>query len=121
MKEYSLCAASISEINGFLYQFKFFAANDGCFVVVDREEYMQTLAEFGLPQGEAKRMIMSLTEKNYVKGPEEDRDKPGANIWVFGIDLNGDQLYIKLSDAFKHNVAKCISFHKAKSRIKYPY
>jgi len=55
------------------------------------------------------------------KGPEKDRDRKRGNIWEFGAEIDNEEVYIKLSDDFSRNIAKCISFHKAEFKISYPY
>lgn len=44
-----------------------------------------------------------------------------GNIWEFGVEIDNEEVYIKLSDDLSHNIAKCISFHKTEFKISYPY
>lgn len=82
---------------------------------------MQSLAYLGLEILQAHEIILGLTHMDYSEGPSTDRNRPKSNIWVFGYNFNGDDLYIKLSADFGCNIAKCISFHKADHTLKYPY
>jgi len=103
---------SEANINGFLYQFKYFATSGG-FRFIERDKNLRTLAELGILEPHAvKEIIMPLTHRNYVKGPEQDRDYPKHNVWVFQCNYEVVNLYIKLSDNFSKNLAICISMHR---------
>jgi len=85
------------------------------------DKNMESLAELGISIGQALIVINDLTYKNFSSGPEADRDYSNRNVWKFGYSLDGQEIYIKLADNLSHNVAKCISFHKARFPINYPY
>jgi hypothetical protein len=55
------------------------------------------------------------------KGPEPDKDKPG-DIWIFGKEIEGKEVYIKLKIAIvgEVRIAKCISFHIANFPLSFP-
>jgi hypothetical protein len=59
---------------------------------------------------------------DYSSGPDPDRDIPG-DIWVFGKEINGHEVYIKLRIFYdgSEKKGKCISFHEADHPIKYPF
>lgn len=116
-----MAIASQAEISAFLYKFKFFAQVPGCFVFVERDKNMQSLAELGITIPQAKNTILQLAYTNYSSGPEDDRDYPGRKVWVFGDHIDAEEVYIKLSNDLSSNIAKCISFHKADCEIIYPY
>ena len=116
-----MCIASQSDINNFLFQFKFFAQITGQFTFLERYKNMQALAQLGISIEQALNVILGLTYKNYIRGPVTDSDYPDRNIWEFGCVLDGKEIYIKLSDNLSHNFAKCISFHEADFSISYPY
>lgn len=67
-------------------------------------------------------IILELTEANYSSGPSKDDTNPNQQIWVFGQEIDGIEIYIKLSIAKIDSVeiAKCISFHEAERPLKYP-
>jgi len=118
-----LCVTSQTEINHFLYKFKFFAQNPQCFTFEERDKNMRDLAELGITPPQTKNIICELTYRNYSSGPDPDKDVsyPNNNTWKFGYDLDGTEIYIKLCDDFSNKVAKCLSFHKAKHTITYPH
>lgn len=82
---------------------------------------MRDLAELGLTVPQALNTVLQLTSSHYSSGPENDRGYPGKKVWIFGDDIDGEEMYIKLSNDFKCNIAKCISFHKSEHRLTYPY
>jgi len=111
----------ISEISAFLFQFKFFAQAVPGFSLIERQKNIDSITAMGITIPQLKSVILKLTPKNYVSGPEEDVKYPEHYIWLFGYDFGGEEVYIKLSGNFSHGVAKCISFHKAEYPMRYPY
>lgn len=103
IKEYSQC---ISDHN--LYFLK--RSQDG-------------ILELGLTVDIAKEIVQSLKKSNYVSGPEEDTDFKQFNVWVFGVSIENQsyEIYIKLSDRKDNQRPVCISFHKAKKSMIYPF
>jgi len=91
------------------------------FIPISRMEYMHELAKFGISHDDVEDTVRELTYKDYVSGPSEDYDNKGYYMWVFGKEICEIEMYIKLSDDFRGNVAKCISFHKPKYKLSYPY
>ena len=75
----------------------------------------------GLTRREVERIILSLSVLNYSAGPEPDRDRAGE-VWEFGYDFDGYEIYIKLklADVKGAKLAKCFSFHIAKYKIDNP-
>lgn len=113
--------ASKGTIVNFLFLFKFFMTTTNGFDVVERTEYMQGLTEAGLFPEQVQEIVLQLTPMDYVEGPEIDEKYTHQNIWVFGYDINEAEFYIKLSDDFSRDRAKCISFHRAEFPMIYPY
>ena len=116
-----MCIASQSDITDFLFKFKFFAQDLSKFIFVERDKNIKAIAELGITIAQTQATILDLTYINYIAGPDVDEGYPDHNVWKFGYNLNTDELYIKLSDNFNYNIAKCISFHKADFVISYPY
>jgi hypothetical protein len=71
----------------------------------------------------AKEMIEKLELKDYVSGPNDDKDRPELNVWIFGVEpLKGFlEIYIKLSDRKDNQRVVCLSFHTAKFPMRHPY
>lgn len=98
--------------------------------VIPRKKNLDFLTQHGFTPKERREVILGLQVEDYWKGPEEDdRARGPKDIWFFGVDYQGIQIYIKLQiveekdeqtgDTLKH--AKCISFHEAEWEIRYPY
>lgn len=105
----------------FLKEFKQLVQEGGLYVV-SRLEHQKSLVDLGLTKEACKVEILGLSVTDYCKGPQPDKDRPG-DIWVFGKEIAGSEVYIKLKIAQvgTHKIAKCISFHVAEYPLGYPY
>ena len=104
-----------TEVNDFLREFKNIATKRGI-ELIDRDK--NKLARLGLTKLDFHNEVLSLTYKNYCRGPEPDKDFPGE-IWIFGKNIDYDEYYIKLKIS-KEKRAVCLSFHPAEHSIHYP-
>lgn len=113
--------ASKADVARFLREFKQIVDHGRGLDLIPRAETNQTLRELGLTRKNVKNEILALSVSDYCRGPEPDRDRPG-NVWIFGRRVSGAEIYIKLKIASvgKIQIAKCISFHKAKYPLRYP-
>ena len=107
------------EITEFLKKFKHVLTQG--FIIIPRNDYKLTCSYLGITISDVKDTISQLTYKDYINGPEKDKDKPGNMIWEFGVRMLGEVIYIKLSDDFSFDRAKCLSFHIAAHPIKLPH
>lgn len=107
-----------AEIRAFLAEFK--RCLHCHFHFVGREKNLAALAEVGLTTTHAKQIIAALAPEDYCSGPDPDRCLTGNNVWVFGTTINNREFYIKLSDDFSGDYAKCLSFHPAEQPLHYP-
>lgn len=69
---------------------------------------------------EIKNFIKDFTIYNHLKGPEDDEDpsKPGK-VWVFGFELNNQEMYIKFRE-YKNKFI-CFRIHPSKQKNKYTF
>ena len=90
--------------------------------LVPRQGTLHTLNFLGLTKKNLEEILLGLSVADCCRGPVRDRDRLGE-IWEFGKDIDGYEVYIKVKVANVGDtwIAKCISFHIAKSRLKYPY
>ena len=114
-----MSVSSKNDITLFLLHFKSVAQKK--FMLIPRKKNMTAITKRGLTIKDVKNAIYGLTYKNYIEGPSKDRDKKSSFLWIFGVELDGIEFYIKLSDNFKGDVAKCISFHEPEFECEYPY
>lgn len=112
----------VEDVRKFLLEFKQVVTSDSGIDLVPRRETLETLRFLGLTKRNLEEVILGLSVADYCNGPEPDRDRLGE-IWEFGKNLDGHEMYIKLklADASGAKIAKCISFHIAKYPLKFPY
>ena len=116
--------AERSDVIEFLSLFK------GCmmldlFHVRDRDKNIQGLLDFEMDTTERKEVLLSLEPNNYAQGPVPDDMYNDKEVWIFGKEFNGKEIYIKLrlvqnsknKDLFR---AIVFSFHLAEHKLKYP-
>ena len=107
------------QIAEFLKRFKSFAQTQ--WTLVPRKKNLDFIMEMGITIAQVKMTLLGLKVTDYCSGPDEDRDRKGIQIWVFGTKINDHEIYIKLSDDFRGDQAKCLSFHKAEFPLKKPF
>lgn len=87
----------------------------------DRGKNMQTLLDLEITPKYREDVIMNLNPDDYVEGPIEDTLNKKGEMWVFGKEVNGRDVYIKISMGISNSSAICISFHIAEYRITYKF
>ncbi|MCZ6803628.1 MAG: toxin [Proteobacteria bacterium] len=107
------------KVKHFLLDFKFAATTSRGIDLVPRIGNMETLRYLGITKNNLEEILLGLSVADYCKGPIPDKDKPGE-LWEFGKDMDGEEVYIKLKVVKALNLAKCISFHIAKYPMQYP-
>ena len=82
-------------------------------VASDRKKNMDTLARLGITPAGCITYINSLTYRNYLSGPMDDRDTDEENcIWEFGTRINAIDVYIKIKHIEEDDLL-VLSFHEA--------
>jgi|WetSurMetagenome_2_1015567.scaffolds.fasta_scaffold710603_1 hypothetical protein len=81
------------------------------------------ISHLGINTKIATEIIEKLEVKDYVSGPETDRNFPKSNVWCFGSEpLTGFlEIYIKFSERKDNQRVICVSFHTEQSPRKHPY
>lgn len=87
----------------------------------DRGKNMQTLLELEITPKYREDVIMNLDIEDYVEGPIEDTLNKKGEMWVFGKELSGRDVYIKISMGISNSSAICTSFNIAEHRITYKF
>lgn len=96
------------------------------FVLRYTEENKQTFIKLGLTKRNVKDEIRSLTREDYSSGPLDDHHSTDK-IWIFGKEINGKEIYIKLQISNYSDPGDfirtlyCKSFHFANKGLNYPY
>ena len=87
---------------------------------LDREKNRKALFELDISRLERSEIIRSIETEDYSEGPIKDELFHGSEMWVFGKDVNGIEVYIKITLGGFNGRAICISFHKAEYPMNYP-
>lgn len=64
-------------------------------------------------------ILENLEPEDYCEGPLEETIYGTGNMWVFGKEISGNEIYIKV--AMGNNSVICISFHLAEYPLNYPF
>ena len=68
-----------------------------------------------------KVIIESLEAEDYVQGPVVDQLNRLGEMWVFGKDVKGREVYIKIMLGGVNCQTICISFHIAEHPLQYAF
>jgi len=113
--------ATKEEVQKFLNQFHVKVNVYDVIVLDGRNKNLQALADLEITSNRRLEVIKSITVEDYSEGPIiNDRDNFG-DLWVFGKDVNGNEVYIKISLGLPNNKTICISFHRAEHKMSYPF
>lgn len=112
---------SKEEVQRFLNQFNTKMKVFGIIYRDDRGKNRQTLEELEIVPMYRKVVIESLTVEDYVQGPVIDELNRLGEMWVFGKDVKGREIYIKIMLGCAGSQTICISFHIAEHPLSYPF
>jgi len=81
----------------------------------------QTLLLLEISPAKRRQIIEAITVDDYTEGPLVDTLYHISDMWVFGKNFNGHELYIKISMGRANANVLCISFHIAEKPLCYPF
>ncbi|XAZ82113.1 hypothetical protein A6C57_28115 (plasmid) [Fibrella sp. ES10-3-2-2] len=111
--------ADPNEVSRFLSDFK--VKLDVCDVVyLNREKNLQALADLDIRPFERTAYLRSLAVEHYYRGPHPDQAGI-SDLWEFGVQVKGKEVYIKIQLGSPNHSTICISFHTAEFPMTYPY
>ena len=87
----------------------------------DREKNRNTLQELEIVPSYRKVVVENLRVEDYVQGPVVDELNRLGEMWVFGKDVKGREIYIKVMISGTTSQTICISFHFAEHPLAYPF
>ncbi len=87
----------------------------------DREKNEKTLLALEITGKYRETVIMGLEYRDYVDGPIVDTLNQMGEMWVFGKDVKGREVYIKITMGLPGSNTICISFHLAEFPLVYPF
>ncbi|MDE6239880.1 MAG: toxin [Muribaculaceae bacterium] len=108
------------EVEAFLSSFYEKVNVFGIFFYDDREKNRTALFDLEISRLERLEIVKSIETEDYSQGPIPDELNNGSDMWVFGKDVNGTEVYIKITLGGFNGKAICISFHKAEYPMNYP-
>jgi hypothetical protein len=113
--------ASTTEIEAFLKDFKQKLGFWGLFIRTDREKNFKTMTALGYSLNDVKEELQGLEVIHYSEGPLKETLYGGADMWVFGKQIQGQEVYIKITMGRLSDKVLCISFHFSLEALNYPY
>lgn len=87
----------------------------------DRGKNLQTLATLEILPAYRKQVILDIEPEDYSEGPIVDTLNKMGEMWVFGKDVKGHEVYIKIMLGHPNCSTICISFHLADHPMNYPF
>ena len=87
----------------------------------DRGKNLQTLAALEIAPTYRKQVVLNIEPEDYSEGPIVDTLNKMGEMWVFGKDVKGHEVYIKITLGFPNCSTICISFHLAEYPMNYPF
>ena len=87
----------------------------------DRGKNKRTIEELEIIPSYRKVVIENLLVEDYVEGPVIDNLNKFGEMWVFGKDVKGREVYIKIMISNLNGQTICISFHLAEYPLNYPF
>ena len=109
------------EVQAFLNQFHAKMKIYGILYRDDRGKNQKTLEELEIVPSYRKVIIESLEVEDYVQGPVVDQLNRLGEMWVFGKDVKGREVYIKIMLGGVNCQTICISFHIAEHPLQYAF
>ena len=87
----------------------------------DRGKNLQTLATLEITPTYRKQVVLNIEPEDYSEGPIVDTLNKMGEMWVFGKDVKGHEVYIKITLGPPSSSTICISFHIAEHPMTYPF
>ena len=108
-------------VKEFLNQFNIKAEVFGIRFRNDREKNKEALLLLDITPLQRELIVKNLQVQDYVEGPVIDVLNKEGEMWVFGKDVKGREVYIKITLGYDNGQTICISFHIAEYPLMYPF
>ena len=112
---------TIEEVKAFLDLFNIKTQVFGIVFRDDRPKNRKALLELDISQTQRELIVKNLLPQDYVEGPVIDLLNKEGEMWVFGKDVKGREVYIKITLGYENGQTICISFHIAEHPLAYPF
>lgn len=87
----------------------------------DRGKNTQALSLLELRPVERTNILENLMPADYCEGPIAEVLYGGSDMWVFGKNIKGNDVYIKITMGQPGCSVICISFHIAEYTLTFPF
>ena len=109
------------EVQKFLEQFNAKVTIFGIIFRDDRPKNREALQQLDITPLQRELIVKNLQVQDYVEGPIIDLLNQQGEMWVFGKDVKGREVYIKITLGYQNGQTICISFHIAEHPMQYPF
>ena len=109
------------EVKVFLEQFNTKVQVFGILFRDDRSKNREALQQLDITPLQRELIVKNLVVQDYVEGPIIDILNKSGEMWVFGKDVKGREVYIKITLGYQNGQTICISFHIADHAMTYPF
>lgn len=106
------------EVKTFLQNFKVKLEIWGVIFRDDRSKNAQALLDLDIAPIYRMQVLRELQVADYHEGPKRENLYGGADLWIFGKVIKGQEVYIKVTLGFAGAQVICISFHVAEHPMK---
>lgn len=90
-------------------------------VYLGRNKNLQTLLDLDISPSSRTEIIKELKVEDYSEGPLAENMNGWQDMWIFGKQIKGTEVYIKVTMGNENNKSICISFHIAEHKMLYPF
>ncbi len=109
------------DVRRFLEQFNAKVNVYGILFRDDRGKNREALLILDITPMQRELIVKTLELQDYVEGPVIDVLNKQGEMWVFGKDVKGHEVYIKITLGYPNNSTICISFHISDHPMNYPF
>ena len=113
--------ATLAEVERFLNDFHQKVKVFDILFLDDRDKNIQALRDLNITRALRMEVVKSITVDDYSEGPIKNLLNRLGDLWVFGKDVDGQEVYIKISYGLPNHSTICVSFHIAEYPMNYPY
>ncbi len=113
--------ATLAEIQKFLNDFHQKVEVFDILFFEERDKNLDTLKALNITRDERLEVVKSIEVIDYSEGPIKNLLNQFGDLWVFGKDVKGKEVYIKICHGKTNQSAVCVSFHIAEFPMNYPY
>lgn len=115
-------STNIAQVTKFLKAFKG-AADVSTITYYRNQKNLDVFTVLGISQYHRTEYILGLKPSHYAQGPLEDDKGRESSWWIFGTEIEGREIYIKIQISSSRRGPKpiCMSFHIADHPLSYPF